>query len=310
MHLNHAALTGLQGAIAVGVAGLFSAFTVLVPTDPQGRLTGSLLAPSPAIGRELLPTPQQPPTADVQDAAETSDDEATLRRKVELLQQGREFVQSAGAYTATMLKQEEVQGERLDEQEVFLKCRQSPFSVYLRWDGGDAGREVLYVEGRDDGKLLGHDGGWKARLPSLTLDPECSLAMRDTRYPVTQAGLVALIDLMTDVHEEDLQTGRFAKCEYGDDSDFDGRPCHAFTTVYTSAETSPDYRKSVTLIDQEWNVPVSTQHYGWPAEGQQIADDELDAATLIESYQFTDVNFEAQITEADFDPEHEDYKFR
>lgn len=310
MHLNHAALTGLQGAIAVGVAGLFSAFSVLVPTDQPGGLTRSFLAPSPAVGRELLPTPQQPPAVSNADSAESPVGKEALQNKVELLQQGRKFVEANGAYTATMSKQEEVQGERLDEQKIFLKCRQSPFSVYLRWEGGDAGREVLYVDGRDDGKLLGHDGGWKARLPSLTLDPECSLAMRDTRYPVTQAGFVALIDLMTDVHEEDLQTGRFAKCEHAENADFDGRPCHAFTTVYTSPQTSPDYRKSVTLIDKEWNVPVSTQHYGWPAEGQPVAEEEIDAATLIESYQFTDVNFDARITEADFDAEHEDYKFR
>jgi hypothetical protein len=209
-----------------------------------------------------------------------------------------------------MAKQELVDGELLPEQVIELKCRQHPFSVYLRWESFDPGREVLYIEGANRNRLLGHDGGWKARLPALSLSPHSSLAMRDSRYPVTRAGFGGLIELMLDVHQNDLEQGNLAACEERPNVPFEGRECREFSTTYRSPAASPVYRKSVTLIDREWNVPLSSRHYEWPRAGTSESGPDLDAATLIEAYEFTDVDFEHPLTDADFDRRNDGYAFR
>ena len=174
----------------------------------------------------------------------------TLRRKVKLMKQGRKFLQGIEDYTMTMHKQEVVKNVLLDEQTILIKCRHKPFSVYLIWITGDIGREVLYIEGQNNGKMIAHDGGWKARIPAFTLSTDSMLAMRDARYPVTTAGFLGLMENMLDVHEDDLNRLNFESCELDSEREFDGRPCHVFTTKYQSRSSSSVYRKSVTFIDK------------------------------------------------------------
>ena len=201
-------------------------------------------------------------------------------------------------------------GELLDEHVIALKYRREPYSVYLHWLAGDEGREVLYVEGANNGKLLGHDGGWKARLPAFWLSPDSSLAMRDTRYPVTMAGVQGLLDLMLDIHEEDRNTIARNSCQQSESSaDQGGRVCSVFTTLYPSAEISPTYRKSITWIDQEWNVPIKSVHYEWP-RGSIASESELEESTMIESYEFSKLDFHATLTDGDFDRQNPEYRFR
>ncbi len=243
------------------------------------------------------------------DFLENSSAEATLRYKVELLDQGLLFLKSAGGYTAKMQKQEVVRGNLLDEQTISIKCRNQPFSVYLLWLSGDTGREVLYIDGSHDGKMIAHDGGWKARIPAFSLSTDGSLAMRDARYPVTLAGLQGLIDTMQDVHREDLSRSSFQSCVFESERAFIGRPCYVFTTKYKSPADSPIYRKSVTYIDHEWNVPIHSRHFEWPVSRDFLDESQLDEATLVESYSFADLSFHQNFTDYDFDRANPEYHF-
>ncbi|MEK6258487.1 MAG: DUF1571 domain-containing protein [Planctomycetota bacterium] len=244
-----------------------------------------------------------------QDDPEPTTAQQTLQHKVELLQRGRTFLLTVPSYTAKLSKQEVVKGELLDEQMMLLKCRHKPFSVYLKWLTTDAGREVIYAEGANDGKLTAHDGGWKSRLPAFSVSPDSWIAMRNARYPVTAAGVLALIDIMDGIHADDLARASFASCEQTIEH-FDGRPCHTFTMLYKNRELSPIYRKSITMIDQEWNVPLSTRHFEWPRAETAVLENQLDEATLIESYAFTELAFDAPLTDQDFDPTNAEYQFR
>jgi len=309
MYLSHFFSSSKPVMLALAVVGLFSLGTSSTPVDHRREaVVAAKMIPSaapPSRQTEDLCGPHnRPSTSDPLPAEEA------LRKKVELLQSGLAFLESRGSYSAQMAKQEVVGGELLPEHIISLKCRQQPFSVYLLWQTGDPGREVLYIEGENQGRLIGHDGGWKARLPALSLSPNSGLAMRDSRYPVTNAGLGGLIDLMIGVHRTDLQLASYTTCDYEPHVAFDGRDCQAFTTVYKDPKSSPQYRKSVTLIDREWNVPLSSQHYEWPRPGLDRSGDEFDAATLIESYQFTDVDFDRPLTDADFDRQNDNYAFR
>ena len=242
---------------------------------------------------------------------ETADENrVNLQHKISLLEKGDAFLAGIDGYCATLAKQEVVGSELLDEQTIQMKCRHKPFSVYLNWLTVDPGREVIYIEGQNDGKMIAHDGGWKARIPAFTLDPECRLAMRDARYPVTTAGIANLAKTMLDIHREDLQRDSVATCLAEENQSFDGRGCTVFTTQYKSPGTSPTYRKSITYIDDEWNLPVYSRHFAWTESGKGTNEDDLDASTLIESYSFTDLKLSHPLSDSDFDRDNSEYRFR
>ncbi|MBI1347764.1 DUF1571 domain-containing protein [bacterium] len=310
---------GLAGFISFAALGLLY---LEAPPIPAGSETTRLMSlksraihlqsAKPAtqvmasVSEPVLPTSVTPGDIEAKPADLIYD---TLNRKVALLEQGRTFLNEVPDYTAVFSKQELVGGELLDVQDIYLKCRHQPFSVYLRWLSGDEGREVLYTAGANNGEMIVHGGGWKARLPALSISPSSPLAMQECRYPVTKAGILGTVDIMLDCHREDLQSRRVAKCEQLEDQEFDSRMCSVFVLEYADAKTSPTYRKSITFIDKEWNVPLYTENFGWPTAHETATGDELDEATLIELYTFTEVEFRQQLVNADFEKTNEEYRF-
>ena len=130
-----------------------------------------------------------------------------LVEKMRLIERGIEFLTKTPDYTAQFVKQELVNGDLLDEQEMEMKVRHAPFSVYLKWVTGEQGREILFVEGANDGHMKAHGGGWKIRLPTVSLEPTNSLAMAESRYPVNKAGLLELVRDLIEYAYRDM-TGR------------------------------------------------------------------------------------------------------
>lgn len=304
---------GLAGFIAITAVGFLYLESPPIPAGANSvRLTkqkpsGVFLTTGQALANVVEPVAVAAVAAELTPQQQT---ELALQRKGQQLELGRKFLESIPDYTAQFTKQELVHDELLEEQTIFLKCRHQPFSVYLNWLTGDAGREVLYVDGANNGEMIVHAGGWKARLPALSISPESSLAMKESRYPITNAGLLALIETMLRVQADDIAKNNVARCEQLKDQEFDGRMCSVFVVEYKDAQTSPTYRKSIALIDKEWNVPLYARNFGWPdGEAPQTAS-ELDDATLIEYYTFTDLQFRQQLAEADFDRGNEEYRFR
>jgi Protein of unknown function (DUF1571) len=236
--------------------------------------------------------------------------EKTLKAKITLLEKGVEFLKGMPDYTAQFSKQELVGGVLLEEQTMQMKLQHSPFSVYLKWIDYDIGREVLYVEGVNDGKMLVHAGGWKKRLPAISMEPNSSLATAEARHPVTEAGLLNLAITIINYNKADLQRGNVKVCQQLADQSVGGRDCSCFSIEYNDRTASPDYRKSVVMIDKEWGVPLFVKNFGWPDDDQTLADAELDEATLTESYTYSDIKFRAGLTVADFDRASREYDFK
>lgn len=301
----------LIGAAAVGL-NLRSdrGRTVRVSTNPVK------IVPKPQVVRRIdineatdsgsLPGPD---TGDGTADGATSTVDSNLREKVARLERGVQFLHGVIDYTAQLKKQEMIGSELLDEQNLSIKCRHNPFSIYLHWESDDVGREVIYVDGKNNGNLIAHDGGWKSRIPAISLSPVGSMAMQDTRYPVTEAGILGLIEVMLGIHREDLKLANVDSCKIDELLQFDGRACDQFTTIYKSADASPVYRKSITWIDREWSVPVRSRHFTWPRAGTVLAENELDDATLLESYSFSSVKLKCNLTDYDFDWTNKDYHF-
>ncbi|WP_298866767.1 DUF1571 domain-containing protein [uncultured Gimesia sp.] len=229
-----------------------------------------------------------------------------------LLEKGCRYLETVPDYTTTFSKQEFVGGALSENQVINLKCRHKPFSVYMKWVVGDKGQELLYVNGQNENKMLVKMGGLKGRLvPTLKLDPTGSLAMQESRYPITKAGIMALAEEIIGYRKKDLDLNLNTECVMLPNQKFDGKECYCFIAHFANAKESDIYRKSVIYIDQKTCLPIFVRGFGWPEDGMASASpEELDEKTLIESYSFTDINMQSELATSEFSKSNKNYRFR
>jgi hypothetical protein len=238
-------------------------------------------------------------------------DHELIRQNVELLKTGRQRFGALPGYSATFIKRERVASQLNEEERVLIKVRHAPFSVYMKWLERDAGKEVLYVAGTNSGEMLVRLGGVKGRLlPVFSVDPNGSMAMKQSRYPVTRMGVLSLADTLIDNREQELRDGIVANCSYQPDASSDGRPCHLFVLEFDNPAQSPVYRKSIQYIDRRWNIPVEIVNFTWPEPNAAGSGPSLDDETLIEYYKYSDIDAGTAISDADFDRANADYRLR
>lgn len=228
-----------------------------------------------------------------------------------LVERGIKKLEKLADHTATFYKRERLDGRLGEPQVMQIKVRHKPFSVYMTWLTGDKGRELLYVDGKHDGRMLVKLGGVKGRLvPTLKLDPKGERAMAEARHPVTSAGLLNLAKSVLDYRRADLKKKAAIKCRLFEDQTINDRNSFCFVIEYPNAAASKVYRKSVVFVDKEWLVPVCVQNFGWP-DGE-AADDvaKLDKETLLEDYRFSNVQLDQKLANVHFDRYNEKYRLR
>jgi Protein of unknown function (DUF1571) len=235
---------------------------------------------------------------------------AALLFQLMLLERGIQKLDKLADHTATFYKRERVDGRMGEPQVMQIKVRHKPFSVYMTWLTGDKGRELLYVEGKYDGKMLVKLGGVKGRLvPTLKLDPNGSQAMAESRHPVTNAGLLNLAKKVADYRRKDLKQKAAVKCRLFEDQVLNDRKTYCFVIEYPNAAASKVYRKSVIFVDKEWLVPVCVQNFGWP-DGSAVEAAKLDKETLLEDYRFSSIHLDQKLADSHFDRYNEKYRLR
>lgn len=198
-------------------------------------------------------------------------------------------------YVAIFHKQERVEGRLLPEETILFKF-QKPFKVYMNWIGEPLnGAEALYVEGKNDNKLVAHRGGLLG-IMTLVLDPRASLAMQGNRHPITEAGFGFIIEEMRLNLDRALQHGEFELIQISD-ATFDGRPATVVEGKFSPHERRKYYTSRMVIhIDKELLLPVANSFY-----------DEL--GVLFEKYTFTDVKLNPRLTVMDFSRYNEAYRF-
>ena len=225
------------------------------------------------------------------------------------LRSGSESFKNVPDYTASFFKQERMNGVLGDPQMIDLKMKHEPFSVYMKWKEGDArGQQAIYVEGQNNSKLLVQPGGLKGRLTgTLKLDPKGSMAMSQSRHPVTKVGIAQLAKTILQYQTADMKRGDGFQCELRDDQTFEDRPCYLFTCVYESPEINPRYRKSVIFVDKELSMPVCVKNFTWAKDANP---DKLDEETLAEFYAYTKIDLQKPLDEVDFNATNRKYRMR
>jgi hypothetical protein len=321
---------------AVGVA-VVAAAAVYLNTDPlpagsdplavvEAELAFATTSTNPQFVTAPIPVAQTPPLSDGMEPTTPSETSApaaapsgvaaaiagsnvltgrfAMQVNVLVLQEGIAKFSHVPDYTATFTKQERIGGDLNDAEQISLKVRQEPLSIYMKWHSGQTGQQVIYVEGQNDGKMLVKAGGIRGRLGTLTIDPHGDLAMAQARYPVMVVGLKSVAERIIQYQQDQIDKGDGYVCEFRDDAMYDERPCYRCLVVYASREISPEYRKSEILIDKQLQMPVVLKNYTWSDDADPAT---LDEQTLLEQYAYSEIKIEQKLADGDFDKTNELY---
>jgi hypothetical protein len=214
-------------------------------------------------------------------------------------------------FEATMVKQEQVNGELFPRATMFTRIRNPreregdsrvPLSVYIRFDepSDQKGREVIWVDGENDGKIVAHEAGLLG-FTTVRLEPAGPIAMAGSRYPITEMGIERLLVKMVARGMWDRQ---FENCEVDFKRDVQLGQVRGVRVVITHPERSEDhdfYRAEIELDADKFSY-LRYAAYDWPAEKGQ-------PAPLLEEYIYKDVTLNPGLTASDFDPQNPEYNY-
>jgi hypothetical protein len=238
--------------------------------------------------------------------------EHPLAPVVKMAKEGLEDFQKVKDYSATMVKRERVNGKLLPHEYMFVKIRHEqregdrvvvPFAVYMYFLGPDSvkGREVIWIKGQNGNKLIGHETGPIMGLVTAFLDPESDLAMRNNRYPITDVGIMNLVEKLVEVGERDMD---YAECEvkWFDGAKINGRECKCVQIIHPVPRRNFRFHKVQIFIDKELWLPVRYASWDWPSQSGG-------KPPLLEEYTYLNIKLNNGFTDADFDWKNPNYAF-
>ncbi len=222
---------------------------------------------------------------------------------LETARASREVIRKIPGYTCTFIKQEQFKKGPPLRQVMILKFRREPFSVYLKYIDPHPGREVIFVEGRNKGRLHVHEpSGLASFVGTVSLAPSSSEAMKENRYPVTMIGMEKVLDTAIGEWEPalkhpEVKVDKYPQAKVGE---FD---CTMFEVVYPKPIESYKFHKARLYFDKKTQLPVRTEQYGFPGKpGEE--------APLQEEYTYADLKIDVPIAESDFDINNTAYGFK
>jgi hypothetical protein len=230
--------------------------------------------------------------------------ETTLTDLQARLDAARDAWRGVKSYTCTMIKQERVEGELLDEETVFTKLRHRPFSVYMKWTRDPhEGREVLYREGWNDGEIKGHEGGLLG-VVNLNLDPRGDRAMDGNRHSVLEAGVGKIIKLLRENVALAILSGEGQVEDLGPVT-LHGMKLHGYKLTLPAGKV-----KRGLIHDPKRYYSADLRLFLEPSKNLPVGMEARDAkGRLLETYGYTKLRLNPGLNDRDFDPDHDDYRF-
>lgn len=235
-----------------------------------------------------------------------------LAPALERAREGLKLIEeSVDDYTATMIKRERVNGKLTEHEFVSAKIRNRkvkdgkvvvPFAVYMKFLKPDsiAGREVIWVEGANENKIIAHEAGLLG-FKRFYLPPDGFLAMMGQRYPITDIGIQNLIEELLVRGEHDLQYGE-CEVKFYKGAKVDKYVCTLIEVLHPIQRDHFTFHRAHIFIDDELGVPVRYAAWSWPTEpgGEPV---------LEEEYTYRNIKLNVGLTDADFDPDNEAYNY-
>jgi hypothetical protein len=201
-------------------------------------------------------------------------------------------------YIVVVHQVQRVGGKLLPEEVILYKFKR-PNSVYLRSIGEvSKGQEIIYQEGWNDGKMMGHMGGALDGI-ILNLKPGSDMASKRTRHTIDKSSLIYMMNTLersmnyAQTHPEDNMIVE----DIGTKIVF-GKPVRLIRIKLPHGKDYPYYAPvSIFGIDEERHLPLYYRSYG-------------PAGEMWEDYRYRDLKTNVGLTDLDFDPKNPEYNFQ
>ncbi|WP_020405027.1 DUF1571 domain-containing protein [Hahella ganghwensis] len=201
------------------------------------------------------------------------------------------------SYTAIFHKQQRIAGELLDEENIFLKFRKKPYSLYMKWVTEPyKGSELLYVVGWNKGRIKAHKGGFFSFIVR-NLAPNDPKLMENDLRPVTSTGVGFLLQTVAINMRKAIKAGVLTFNDRGKESVY-GRSTQVMVIDILPHENAEDYDGAQFVINQDVESKILIRIRVYDRDGR-----------LVENYGYENLNLDARLSDADFDPKNLEYDF-
>ena len=184
-----------------------------------------------------------------------------------------------------------------------VKVRHAPFSVYLKFVDPHAGREAIYVSGKNNNSVVVHDTGLAALVGTLTLDPTGSTAMEGNRHPITNMSLPMLVEAVMGMwlaqakqNATGITVNNFPNSKIGEQT------CQTIETVLAQPIGADSFQTTRLYIDTTTKLPVRVQQYAFPTRRGQ-------KPVLVEDYLYQNLKTNLSLADIDFDAQNPRYGY-
>jgi hypothetical protein len=199
------------------------------------------------------------------------------------------------SYTAIFHKQKRVAGKLLPEETILLKYKK-PASLYMRWVREPyEGSELLYTAGQNGDQVRAHRGGI-LRFVTRDLDPGDPVLMAGNLRPVTSTGIGYLLEAVAINIRKAIKIRDLTFSERGQETVY-GRNTQVLEMVIPK-ERAKDYDGCRFVINQDVESKVLVRIRVYDRDDQ-----------LIENYGYENLDLNAPLVDADFDPKNPEYHF-
>jgi hypothetical protein len=230
--------------------------------------------------------------------------EHPLMPTIRWAKEGLRDVEAIQDYSTIMVKRERVNGKLREPEYIYAKIRHNPTSVYLRFLKPEnlAGREVVWIEGQNDGKMWAHGTGVERMFGTVNLDPAGPIAMQGNRYPITEIGILNMVNRLIEIGEKDTQYGE-CEVKFFEGAKINDRGCTCIQVIHPIPRREFLFHVARIYVDDELNLPIRYEAYDWPSQPGGPPE-------LTEEYTYLNLKLNNGFTDADFDTDNPNYEFK
>ena len=250
-----------------------------------------LLLPSWSVADDVAKTAKR------NDAS--SGDTQKVGAAIKLAKEVQETLKKVKDYEATFTKKEVV-GRKLIHSEMYVKFREQPFSVYIKYLNPHGGREVIYVAGLNKDRLLAHGEGITSIVGTIKLKPDSKDALEENRYPITMFGMSNLVSTLIQQWQEDEKHDDCV-VKFFPNAKLDKVDCKVVETSYPKQVAHAKFHITRMYVAKDSGLPVRVEQFGFPASGAE--------APVIEEYTYANVKTNVGFSDIDFDTNNKAYGY-
>ena len=244
---------------------------------------------------------QNPPTPEVSQTKEVPANHP-LVGVLRLAKASRDRIKAVPEYECRFFKRDLV-GGRVYVHSTQVKFRAKPLSVYMRFDKPAEGREVIYVEGQNDGKLLAHEVGIAALVGIIALPPGSPQALSESRHPISEFGMENLVEGTIAQWEREAQfAASETEAKFYPKAKLHKMECQVIETRHPVPRRQFPFYMTRLYIDNKTLLPVRLEQYGFPQKAGE-------KPPLIEEYTYYQIRPTSELSDRDFDPRNPNYGF-